>query len=295
MSTPELPTISLVTPSFNQAAFLPAALDSVLSQNYPRLDYVVVDGGSTDGSRDIIASRADRLAWWCSEPDGGLYDALNKGFSHTRGEIMGWLNSDDLHFPSTLRTVGEIFARFPEVEWLASLALSTWSPAGHCLGVTNIDGFSRKAFLDGAYLPGAPQHHGWIPQETIFWRRSLWEKAGARLDASLKFAGDFELWARFYEHAELTGTPAPLAGFRTHAGQKSRAMDAYLAEARPVLERSRAHAGYRPSPARRFFQRTQLAMVPGLRGPLARSAGYMAGKIVATADGGWRLDSYFFL
>lgn len=288
-------SISLVTPSFNQAAFLPAALDSVLAQNCPHLEYVVVDGGSNDGSREIIVSRAGRLAWWCSEPDGGLYDALNKGFARTRGEIMGWLNSDDLHFPSTLRAVSEIFARFPEVEWLASLAPSTWSSDGNCLGVSPIEGFSREAFLDGAYLPGAARHHGWIPQETVFWRRSLWEKTGGRLDPSFKLAGDFELWSRFFEQAELFGTPAPLAGFRTHGAQKSRSMESYLAEARAVLEKTRAVAGHRPSLTRRFFQRTRLAAMPGLRGPLARLSGYAAKKIVAAADGGWRIESHRFL
>lgn len=288
-------SISLVTPSFNQAAFLPAALDSVLAQNYPNLEYIVVDGGSNDGSRDVVAARAGRLAWWCSEPDGGLYDALNKGFSHARGEIMGWLNSDDLQFPSTLRAVGEIFARFPEVEWLASLAPSTWSSDGNCLGVSHIEGFSRAAFLEGAYLPGAARHHGWIPQETVFWRRSLWEKTGAHLDSSLKFAGDFELWARFFERAELFGTPAPLAGFRTHRAQKSRSMETYLSEARAVLVKSRARAGHRLPAARRFFQRTRLAEMPGLRSPLARLTGYAAKKIVATADGSWRLEPYRFL
>jgi len=293
MTAPKSPVISLVTPSFNQATFLAATLDSVLSQDYPCLDYIVVDGGSTDGSRDLIASRANRLAWWCSEPDGGLYAALNKGFAHTTGEIMGWLNSDDLHFPWTLRTVGEIFARFPEIDWLSSLAPSTWSPAGHSLGVASIDGFSRTAFFDGGYLPGGTRHYGWIPQESTFWRRSLWEKAGARLDASLRLAGDFELWARFYQHAELTGTPSPLGGFRTHAGQKSRAMDSYLAEARVVLEKARAH--HRPSPMRQFFQRTRLAAMPGLRGLATRMAGYSAKKAQATADGGWRLEAYRFL
>ncbi|MDE3083967.1 MAG: glycosyltransferase [Verrucomicrobiota bacterium] len=295
MSTVELPAISLVTPSFNQAPFLAAALDSVFSQEYPKLEYIVIDGGSTDGSRDIIASRADRLAWWCSETDGGLYDALNKGFARTSGEIMGWLNSDDLHSASALRTVGEIFARFPEVEWLASLAPMTWSPAGHCLGVTSIEGFSREAFLDGAYLPGAPRHYGWIPQEAAFWRRSLWEKSGARLDASLKLAGDFELWTRFYQRTELVGTPAPLAGFRTHETQKSRAMDDYLTEAWAVLGKSRAKAHHRSSFVRKFFQRSRLAAVPGLRSPLARSFGYPAKKVCATADGGWRLENYRFL
>lgn len=293
MSPPGSPSISLVTPSFNQASFLAASLDSVLSQNYPSLDYVVVDGGSTDGSRDIVASRASRLAWWCSEPDGGLYDALNKGFAHTTGEIMGWLNSDDMHFPWTLRTVGEIFASFPEIDWLASLAPSTWSPDGNPLGVTSIDGFSRSAFLDGGYLPGGAHHYGWVPQESTFWRRPLWEKAGSHLDASLRLAGDFELWNRFYQHAELIGTPAPLAGFRTHSSQKSRAMDGYLAEARRIFGNMQTR--HHSSPVRNFLQRTRLTAMPGLRGLTARLAGYSAKKIQADAGGGWRLESYRFL
>lgn len=289
------PTISLVTPSFNQAAFLGAALDSVLAQQYPALDYVVVDGGSTDGSSDLIAARAGRLAWWCSDPDGGMYDALNKGFRHTRGEIMGWLNSDDLLLPGALRAVGEIFARFPEVEWLSSLALSTWTPSGSCVGVANVEGYSHAAFIDRGYLPGGDRHYGWIPQESTFWRRSLWEKAGARLDGSLKLAGDFELWARFYQHAELVGTPAPLGGFRTHPAQKSRAMDAYLAEASTALDAVRAQTPHRPSAMRRFLLRSRLADVPGLRGCCVRHAGYPARKVVADANDGWRLEQYAFL
>jgi glycosyltransferase involved in cell wall biosynthesis len=290
-----LPTFSLVTPSFNQATFLGATLDSVQAQAYPELEHVVVDGGSTDGSREILAGRAQQFAWWCSERDGGMYDALNKGFAHTSGEIMGWLNSDDLLLAGALRAVGEIFARFPEVEWLSSLALSTWTPAGSCAGVATIDGYARAAFLDGGYLPGGARHYGWIPQESTFWRRSLWTRAGARLEASLKFAGDFELWSRFYAHAELVGTPTPLGGFRTHPAQKSRAMDAYLAEARAALGAAQARAPHEPRPARRFLLRSRLAEIPGLRGPGARKFGYDARRVVADPAGGWQMQSYRFL
>lgn len=290
-----LPKISLVTPSFNQARFLRATLDSVFVQNYSALEYVVVDGGSTDGSRDLIAAQASRLAWWCSEPDTGMYAALNKGFSHTSGEIMGWLNSDDLLLPGALRAVGEIFARFPEVEWLSSLALSTWTPEGRCVGVSPIEGFSREGFLDGCYLPGAAQHYAWIPQESTFWRRSLWEKSGARLDDSLKLAGDFELWARFYEFSDLVGTPAPIGGFRTHAAQKSRAMNAYLAEAHAALHTHQSRANHRTNRTRQFLLRSRLAAVPGLRGPLSRGFGYAGRRVVADPTVGWKLESYRFL
>jgi glycosyltransferase involved in cell wall biosynthesis len=139
----------------------------VFAQNYATLDYVVVNGNPQMGVVTSIAGRADRLAWWCSEPDCGMYDALNKGFAHTRGEIMGWLDSDDLLLPGALRAVGEIFARYPEVEWSLRLALSTWTIHDNCAGVSAIEGFSRAAFLDGGYLPGAARQYGWIPKKHL--------------------------------------------------------------------------------------------------------------------------------
>jgi len=288
--------ISLVTPSLNQARFLGASLASVSTQDYPNLEHVVVDGGSTDGSLELIKQHAGQLAWWCSEPDHGMYDALNKGFAHTTGEIMGWLNSDDILCPFALRAVDAIFSQFPEIKWLSSLSTSIWTPRGYCLGTATIAGYARSAFLDGCYLPGHGRQYGWIPQESTFWRRSLWDKAGGRLNSSLKLAGDFELWARFFEHTELIGTPTPLGGFRTHPSQKSRELDSYLSEAGAVLQAARTRAAHRSTAyVRNFSVRTHLAYVPGLRACAVRMLGYTGSVVSVDANDQWHLKQQKFL
>ena len=125
-----MPRISLVTPSFNQGRFLAETMDSVLGQHYPDLEYVVVDGGSTDNSVDVIRAREGQLASWVSEKDAGQYDAINKGFAKTTGEVMAWLNSDDKYTPWALHVVGEVFAQLPEVQWLTTLLPLHWDERG---------------------------------------------------------------------------------------------------------------------------------------------------------------------
>jgi glycosyltransferase involved in cell wall biosynthesis len=235
--TERLPTISIVTPSFNQAQFLDEAMQSVLGQTYPHVEYVVIDGGSSDGSVEIIRRYADRLAFWASEPDQGQYDAINKGFARTTGDIMAWLNSDDKYTPWTLSVVADIFRSFPEIEWLTSVHPVSWNSRGQAVAVDFTGGFSRDAFVRGANFPVKGSYgRRWIQQESTFWRRSLWERSGARLDTSLRMAADFELWARFYGQAELFGVQALLGGFRAHGAQKSVLYrDRYMAEAEQVL------------------------------------------------------------
>lgn len=238
--------ISLVTPSFNKAPFLEATLRSVLDQRYSKLEYGVIDGGSTDGSKEILGLYADRLAFVVSEPDQGMYDALNKGFSKTSGEIMGYLGADDLHMPWTLGLVSELFATFPGIQWMTSLFPLTADASGRVVKARTMPAPTPAAFFRGAFLPGFSwRAHGWIQQESTFWRRSLWERVNG-LDQSAKLAGDFDLWCRFMRVGGPAGVLTPLAAFRRHGNQITGTQaEAYRQEALTAFKR---HGG-RPDSA----------------------------------------------
>jgi len=297
-----LPKISIVTPSFNQAPFLEAAIDSVLSQKYPNLEYIVVDGGSTDGSVEIIRRYEKHLHYWCSEPDRGQYDAINKGFARSTGEIMAWINSDDMYFPFAFRTVASIFSTLPEVEWLTTLTPGFWDYHGFSLGYCTFTGFSKRAFLDGHFLPpGYKGARGTPQQESTFWRRSLWERSGGCLRTEFKLAADFDLWARFYQHAELYTTPSPLGGFRFQNSNRSRtAPDLYGAEAEKALAEMRKSCNWRNRVARKVFLRLNLYRLPVVRGVLGKlfDSNYTCRRIVRenrnTAEGYWKVEIFDF-
>jgi glycosyltransferase involved in cell wall biosynthesis len=250
-------SISIVTPSLNQAAFLEQALESVLGQRYPALEYVVLDGGSTDGSVQIIERHASQLAFWTSGPDGGHYAAVNRGFERTTGELMAWLNGDDQYLPWTFSVVAEVFTQFPEIEWVTTRWPLRWDTRGRAVRCAARAGYSRTGFFRGDYLPG--EGRPVIQQESTFWRRSLWERAGARLDTSFPLGGDFELWARFFKLTELYAIDTPLGGFRVHAAQRSaRERDQYDGDVRRALVR---HGGRLPGALERILPRRSHAKI----------------------------------
>lgn len=238
-----LPKISIVTPSFNQGKYLEDTILSVISQNYPNLEYIIIDGGSSDNSVEVIKKYEHYLKYWVSEPDNGQYDAINKGFSMASGEILAWLNSDDKYTPWTFQIIAAVFSKFPEIQWGTTLYPLEWNEHGDATGCSYIEGYSRAGFLKGENLPG----NGWyakvcIQQESTFFRKSLWDRSGGAIDTTYRLAGDFELWARFFQYSELYGIGTPIAGFRRHGDQKTaKFLQEYMKEAKCILSNYGGH------------------------------------------------------
>lgn len=227
-----VPKITIVTPSLNQGEYLEACLDSVLSQGYPNLEFVVIDGGSTDGSVEIIKRYAERLTYWHSRPDAGQYAAIQFGFEKSSGGIMGWLNSDDMLHPGALFTVAAVFRARSDIEWITGRPNSFDAGGRQQWVMRDLPIWARKKYLEKQY--DTP----FIQQESTFWRRSLWRRAGGRLDTQWRLAGDLELWARFFRHARLVSVDALLGGYRIHAGQRAQTfMTEYRSEADAILDR----------------------------------------------------------
>ncbi len=204
------PLVSIVTPSYNQAHFIEETIQSVLGQDYPLIEYIIVDGGSTDGSAEIIQRYADRLGWWVSERDQGQTDAINKGFARAKGEILAWINSDDTYLPQAVSQAVAALQAHP----LASM----------------VYGDANLIDEHGAVLGKFParqtdyrrlrQGYVHIPQQAAFFRADLWRKVGP-LDPTFYFAMDYDLWVRLAGQAPLVYTPQLWANFRLHQTGKS--------------------------------------------------------------------------
>ena len=232
METISLPRISIVTPSFNQGEYLEECIDSVLSQNYPNLEYVIMDGGSTDNSVEIIKKYEKYLTYWQSRPDGGQYPAINEGFRKTTGKIMAWLNSDDKYHHHAFYKAALLFSNNEHLAWLTGRP-AFWNKHGECSYILCelLPAYSREKFLRKVYKDP------WIQQESTFWRKELWEKAGGEIRSGLEYAGDIDLWVRFFRHAQLHTVDTLLGGYRNHGEQKAVLfMDRYIQEAEKILD-----------------------------------------------------------
>jgi len=209
----ELPQISIVTPSYNQADFIERTIKSIFQQKYPKLEYLVQDGKSDDGTVEILKKYEDRIKRWESVADEGQSDALNTCFAHATGNIMAYLNSDDLLLPGALHYVAHYFSKHPEVDVVY----------GHRVLVDEYDQEIGRWVMpphDNEVLSWAD----YIPQETMFWRREIWDKAGGCIDKNFKFAMDWDLILRFQEAgATIVRLPRFLGACRVHPHQKTSA------------------------------------------------------------------------
>jgi GT2 family glycosyltransferase len=207
------PKVSIVTPSFQQGGYIERTLLSVLDQNYPVLEYFVQDGGSNDSTVTVLKKYESKLSGWVSVKDSGQSQAINLGFENTSGEIMAWLNSDDLLLPDALMTVVDFFNRHPEVDVVYGNRLlidendkeiGRWIMPGHDSNVLS--------WVD------------YVPQETLFWRRRIWDKVDGQIDESFRFAMDWDLLVRFRDAgAQFAHIPQFLGAFRIHKHQKTSA------------------------------------------------------------------------
>jgi glycosyltransferase involved in cell wall biosynthesis len=205
-----LPTISIVTPTLNQGGFIRQTIDSVLSQEYPALDYRVLDAGSRDGTLETLASYGGRLAWQ-SAPDRGQTDAINRGWAAGGGEILAWINSDDFYLPGALAQVGRYFADHPQIDWLY----------GGCLLVNGKgEQTGRYPAREFDYMLLVRETHNFIPQPAVFLRRQVFQALGA-LDENLHFVMDFDYWLRAGLRHRAAYLPVPLAALRLHDSAKS--------------------------------------------------------------------------
>ena len=211
MQTTDNSAISIITPSYNQSSYLKQTIDSVLAQDIPGMEYVVIDGGSTDGSVELIRFYEDRLSGWVSEKDRGQADAVNKGAARTKGEIIGWLNSDDLYLPGAVRKALNYLRDHPEVDAVYGDVLS-------------IDGEGKliNVMRFAQYSPQDLMSFRVISQPGVFFRRSAWERAGG-LDLSYHYLLDHHLWLRMTAGGKFAYLPEPLAAARFHPAAKNRA------------------------------------------------------------------------
>lgn len=224
------PKISIITPSYNQGNYLEQTILTVLNQNYPNLEYIIIDGGSTDNSVKIIKKYESKLAYWVSEPDKGLYDALSKGFNKSTGDIMGWLNSDDMLHNNSLFSVAEILM-VDKVEWVMGHP-TIFDELGRTVTVASFCKWSKYRYYEKDFK--------FIQQESTYWTRDLWNKAGAHISVDYKYAGDMELWNRFFKIEKLYTLSCLIGGFRLRSKDQLslETLDDYNKEAEEVLNKN---------------------------------------------------------
>lgn len=203
------PRITIIVPAISNDEHLEATLRSVVHQNYLNLELIVIEDGESGERRRLLEKYEPHFLWESCPPRTELCAALNMAFAKSSGEVLGWLEPGDMLHTNGLQVIGGVFTSFPDVEWITGRPFN-FTPSGMPTGVRHLERWSRIRFLAGG--------NKYIHRDTTFWRRSLWEKAGASLATSYGLAGEFDLFVRFFRHGRLYSVDALIGGYRTHPG-----------------------------------------------------------------------------
>ena len=276
-------TVSVVTPCLNAGPHIAATIQSVLSQDYPKIEYLVMDAGSTDGTLDVLRPFGERVRW-ISQPDRGQADAINKGFAQTHGEILAWLNADDTYLPGAVRAAAKFLAEHPDVAMVYGDA-NFIDAAGNLIGpCAHIEPFNKHRLF---------HYSDFIVQPAAFFRRSAFEAVGG-LDPALHWAMDYDLWLKIAGRYTMQHIPVAMANYRW-LGESKTASGGWkrLDEIRDLLNR---HGCGLPAYVNleRVNAHLQDAAAALRRGELAQAAGNAcraAAALIASPRAMWSLFS----
>lgn len=220
------PLVSVVTPAYEAERFVEETLRSVRNQTYDRVEHVVMDGGSSDRTTEILAAYEDEYdLTWYSEPDDGMYDAIETGFERASGDILAWLNADDVYLPWAVRVAVDRLAE-PGVEWVVGHP-GAWDAEGTLTEIRPVRPYYRREWIRRGWYHG--RGFGWLQQESMFWTADLWDRRGGFPDG-VRLAGDYYLWRQFAEETAPVQLGTVVGGFRRHADQLTAELDDYYAE-----------------------------------------------------------------
>lgn len=227
------PLITIITVVFNGEQYLEETILSVLNQYYDNVEYIIIDGGSTDNTLQIIKKYSGMIDYWISEPDKGMYDAIIKGFSLCRGEIIAYINADDFYLSHAFSTVVNILEKFEDIKWITGMPL-IYNELGQIISVDHPWGYKKTYIKQGLY---SNRKLGFIQQESTFWRKELLNYVNYEELKSYNFAGDYYLWKMFAQHVELFLVESCFAGFRSHEKQLTNSIAMYMKEFNQIKDR----------------------------------------------------------
>ncbi len=222
--------VSVVMPVFNGEKYIEHAIKSILNQTYKNIQFILVDGGSEDKTMKIVENYSHDIDLIISEKDQGMYDAINKGFAKSDGELMLWLNSDDYLFPSAIQTVVELIKENSDIKWVTGRKVQM-SSTSRIRRVGSFVSYYRSWIEKGFYTGKGLGH---IMQETTFWTRDLYDRAGGYVNKDYKLASDYELWVRFSKYETLYSLNTLLGAFRQHDTQLSSDVHGYAEECEKI-------------------------------------------------------------